>query len=379
MEGNMRRTTHATWLFLISMAALGGVYGPGCSNEADDAERNGEAPTAKGQCPPADDDGDPCTVEGCKGGGNEHVVVAGLPCGINGQLQCNANGKCGGCTSPDQCGISTECAPWVCDGGVCALTSTNPGTPVAQQVPGDCMRVQCNGKGEEETVVDDIDVPVVVCQIGMCSAGTPSTSPAPEGVECNENGGKACDGKGKCVECLSGKDCGMETGWWCDIKYGTCHRCDDGLKNGDETDVDCGGYDCFDCAQGKGCEIKDDCKAGLFCADGVCCNAACGEACKACNMPESIGFCDNIPKYGEDTSYGSGQTCSSADQLACTGAGSCANALGASCVVNGDCASQRCADPDANGQKTCLKAPGDVCLQNAECFNNTCTNGFCSP
>lgn len=377
MEGNMRRTRRATWLFLISMAALGGLYGPGCSNEAEDLERNGEAPGAKGQCAPADDDGDPCTAEGCKGGGNEHVIVAGLACGMNNRLACNAEGKCAGCTNAADCGESTECAPWACDNGVCALTFTNPGTPVQQQVPGDCMRVQCTGTGEEQAVADELDVPVVVCQIGMCSGGTPSTTPAAEGTECNENGGKACDGKGKCVECITDSDCG-QIGWFCDPKFGSCHRCDDGLKNGDETDVDCGGYDCAKCNQGLECAVGSDCKTN-FCADGICCDTACNAACEACNLPSLVGTCDLVPKYGEDTAFGNGMSCTSQDKLACTGAGSCKNALNAPCVGNQDCASLKCAAPGGVGQKVCLKNTGDVCASNAECFNNTCTNGLCAP
>ncbi|UQA56079.1 hypothetical protein [Polyangium aurulentum] len=374
----MRRTTRATWMLLISMAALGGVYGPGCSNEADDPERNGESPSTKGECAPADDDGDPCTVEGCKGGGNEHVVVVGLPCGVNDSLACNANGKCAGCTTSDQCGTGSECAPWACNAGVCELTFTNPGTPISQQTPGDCLRVQCTGTGEEQTVADDLDVPVEPCYDGMCSNGTPSTTPSKKDTKCDVNGGKSCDGLGNCVECTGNDDCGADPFTFCDPKYGTCHSCIDGVKNGDETDIDCGGYNCTDCNQGKGCEAPTDCKTN-FCADGVCCNAACNEACKACNLSGQIGTCDVVDKYSEDASYGNGQSCLNSAGLACTGAGSCAKALGAMCTANGDCASLRCADPDANGQKTCLKAPGDTCAQNAECFNNTCANGFCAP
>jgi len=370
----MRRTTRATWMLLISMAALGGVYGPGCSNEADDPERNGEAPSTKGECAPADDDGDPCTAEGCKGGGNEHVKVVGLPCGMNNALACDGNGKCAGCTTADQCGTSSECAPWACNAGVCELTFTNPGTPISQQTPGDCLRVQCTGTGEEQTVADDLDVPVEPCYDGMCSNGTPSTTPSKQGTDCNVNGGNACDGKGNCVECFTDLDCGNDPLTFCDPKFGTCHNCADGVKNGDETDVDCGGADCNPCTQGQGCETVQHCKAGLYCADGICCNTACTTACLACNLPNSVGTCSFIPKYGEDPSYGNGMSCLNADQLACSGA-ACLGALGAPCAGDTDCASFKC----SGSSKTCRKGPGDMCMQNSECFNDTCMNGTCAP
>ena len=44
--------------------------------------------------------------------------------------------------------------------------------------------------------------------------------------------------------------------------------CNDGMKNGPESDVDCGG-DCGSCAIGKKCSAARDCVSGL-CAEGVC-------------------------------------------------------------------------------------------------------------
>jgi hypothetical protein len=45
--------------------------------------------------------------------------------------------------------------------------------------------------------------------------------------------------------------------------------CRDGMKDGDETDVDCGGATCSACASGKSCSVRRDC-ATLVCADGTC-------------------------------------------------------------------------------------------------------------
>ncbi len=52
--------------------------------------------------------------------------------------------------------------------------------------------------------------------------------------------------------------------------------CDDGVKNGDETDVDCGGGDCAACAPGSGCAQASDCTEGV-CSGGICAAAACGD------------------------------------------------------------------------------------------------------
>jgi hypothetical protein len=44
--------------------------------------------------------------------------------------------------------------------------------------------------------------------------------------------------------------------------------CSDGIKNGDESDVDCGGS-CPRCASGKTCASRDDCESAL-CPGGTC-------------------------------------------------------------------------------------------------------------
>src|SRR5580704_2994827 len=45
--------------------------------------------------------------------------------------------------------------------------------------------------------------------------------------------------------------------------------CTDGIKNGMETDVDCGGPTCAPCAAGKACTVAVDCSTGA-CISDVC-------------------------------------------------------------------------------------------------------------
>src|SRR5262245_1045380 len=42
--------------------------------------------------------------------------------------------------------------------------------------------------------------------------------------------------------------------------------------------------------QGEACARADECATGS-CADGVCCNTDCGDACSACNLPDNVGTC----------------------------------------------------------------------------------------
>jgi sulfatase-modifying factor enzyme 1 len=81
--------------------------------------------------------------------------------------------------------------------------------------------------------------------------------------------------------------------------------CADGIKDGQETDVDCGGPVCAHCADGKACVSNNDCvdqACGVDCAAGTCCPASCTDGIK--NGVETdtdcggngVGTTDNCPR-----------------------------------------------------------------------------------
>ncbi len=84
------------------------------------------------------------------------------------------------------------------------------------------------------------------CRYRTCDGGVCGTEDAAAGTDCTESGGQFCDGNGNCVECLTESDC--PTGEQCN-QNGECvgGGCADDEKNGDETDVDCGGGTCPPC------------------------------------------------------------------------------------------------------------------------------------
>jgi uncharacterized membrane protein len=56
---------------------------------------------------------------------------------------------------------------------------------------------------------------------------------------------------------------------------GTPHpSCDDGVRSGEETDIDCGGAACAACVTGASCQRHTDCTSGV-CLAGVCVAASC--------------------------------------------------------------------------------------------------------
>jgi alpha-tubulin suppressor-like RCC1 family protein len=87
-----------------------------------------------------------------------------------------------------------------------------------------------------------------------------------------DDGETAVDCGGECPPCEDGKGC--ETGADCQSLSCPSHtcvpaRCDDMIKNGDETDVDCGGPSCAPCDNDQGCLKGRDCQSGS-CATDTC-------------------------------------------------------------------------------------------------------------
>lgn len=80
-----------------------------------------------------------------------------------------------------------------------------------------------------------------------------------------------CGGDNACPRCALGKACLAATdcsdGAQCTNKL--CALCEDKKTNGDETDVDCGGKACGACTVGKRCVANTDCRSGS------CINQAC--------------------------------------------------------------------------------------------------------
>lgn len=106
------------------------------------------------------------------------------------------------------------------------------------------------------------------CQQGQCVAATPT-----DGIKNADETDIDCGGTAapKCADakqCTAGGDC---TSLSC--RSGTCApvAADDGVQNGDETDVDCGGALATTprCADTKKCQTGDDCTS-LVCTGGTC-------------------------------------------------------------------------------------------------------------
>ncbi len=71
---------------------------------------------------------------------------------------------------------------------------------------------------------------------------------------------------GSCSPCSLGESCSI----WDDCTSNYCAAnntcvtptCDDGVQNSDETDIDCGGSCSTKCGEGEGCLTGNDCVGG---------------------------------------------------------------------------------------------------------------------
>lgn len=258
------------------------------------------------------------------------------------------------------------CQFQACVADTCQLTFVKKDMPATQQIQGDCHQVRCDGAGTESTVVDTLDLPDdgLECTLDLCAQdGTSSHAPKPQGELCNQGMGRFCDGTGQCVQCNFSVNC----------NGGTCvnhecypAECGDSIKNGDESDIDCGGPVCPPCGTDQGCLAKSDCQSKV-CIAGT------------CRAPT----CMDMTANGDETDVDcGGPTCTKcADTKKCLVAGDCISGV----CMDGVCQVPKCTDGVENGSETDLDcgagcpgcAAGKSCNANLDCASEVCRNGKC--
>lgn len=214
-------------------------------------------------------DGNVCTDDVCTAGVPSNPNSAGgTPCGPS--LTCDGNGSCTGCAVAGDCpGVDTDCRVRTCTAGTCGFADVPAGTVTPTQISGDCHVNQCDGLGNIQNNIDNTDFPVdgIDCTDDLCLGGVASNPASPVGAICNQTGGIVCDGAGACVECNLDGDC--TGGAYCSNHVCVMPTCSDALKNGTETDVDCGGLSCAPCNPGQLCAVNADCETSV-CTGGTC-------------------------------------------------------------------------------------------------------------
>ncbi|MEO7331471.1 MAG: DNRLRE domain-containing protein, partial [Minicystis sp.] len=321
----------------------------------------------------------------------------------------NAPGNCGGCgvVCPNPANAAATCPAGVCALGACNLGFANCDANAANgceanltsngncgacgaicDLPnasescasGTCKVVTCNA-GSYDCNGNNLDgCELTPCADGShCGQGSDCASHVCVGgfcasAACNDhakNGNETdVDCGGSCPPCVDGDVCVVSG----DCQSGVCSNgtcitptCTDGAKNGSETDVDCGGLTCAPCADTKGCGFGGDCQSGV-CLGGVCQAATCGDGLK----------------NGSETGVDCGGTCAPcANGAGCLVAADCNSGV----CSNGVCQIPNCGDAVKNGNETDTDCggtcppcnPNQGCGNNSDCNSGVCVNNHCQP
>lgn len=315
------------------------------------------------------------TGSGTGGSSSSGTGATGGTGGMGGMHHTGGSGGTGGgCATPSDCGTDTDCHKFTCNAGMCGEQDVPAGTAATDATAmGDCKKTVCDGMGSTTTADDDGDFSDdgEACTVDACSAGMGTHLPTASGTACSDGVKTLCDGAGACVECLTGTDCTMS---------GVCQQnacvpgeCGNNMKDGGETDVDCGGPLCGGCDDNEMCIDDADCQSGV-CTSGL------------CQAPE----CDDNVQNGVET----GTDCGGGGAMACPACGTGEGCAMASDCVSGvcignplQCQMATCSDGVENGGETdidcggpCAKkcGPGAGCLGNGDCAGGLCTGMMCA-
>lgn len=129
--------------------------------------------------------------------------------------------------------------------------------------------------------------------------------------------------------------------------------CRNGVQDGVETGVDCGGGVCAPCGEQQGCLVDSDCDSGYCPMSRGYCIAGDGRAQCGVSQPENPS-CGDCLLNGTETDIDCGGDC-----LPCR--------VGKGCVTDGDCWSGVCME-----KKCASGAPKTRCFANDDCASNVC-------
>jgi hypothetical protein len=292
----------------------------------------------------------------------------------NGETDVDCGGThCAACANLKRCKTNSDCQSGTCGVGVlvCEASTCIDGVKDGTESGVDCGGGSCSpcGVGGGCRVYRDC------VGRGACVAGTCNAPTCSDGITNGNEPSTDCGG-GSCPTCPAGRLCKVNAD--CQSNYCIvggalpgCQAasCTDGVKDGDEVDVDCGGTACPACANLKQCASNGDCQSG-FCSGGLCVATS----------------CTNDVKDGSET----GIDCGGGVCAQCALGGGCVSATdcsgGAACIL-GSCATPTCSDNVRDGRETDIDCGGGVCPAcgasrgcsvGKDCASGTCTASTCA-
>lgn len=359
---------------------------PTAQQQAGDCQRNqcdgsGNIVSAAFNTDVPSEDGNQCTSESCTNGSPQHPPQpAGTPCDQNNGTVCNSSSQCVACNAPADCpGQDTDCETRTCVANTCGIAFAPPGTPTANQTPGDCRQNQCDGAGGIVNAAFNADLPGDdgnACTAEVCNAGAPAHPPVMNGTSCSD--GSLCTQVDTCqagacvgsnpVTCTALDAC--HVAGTCNPATGTCSN--PNAPNGTS------------CSDGSLCTQADSCVNGscvgsnpVVCSPSDQCHVA-----GTCNP--GTGLCSD-PIAPNGTACNDGDLCTQADTCqagACTSGSPVVCAPSDACHAAGTCdpGTGLCDNPVGNDGGSCND--GDLCTQTDTCSSGACVGSnpvVCAP
>jgi hypothetical protein len=244
------------------------------------------------------------------------------------------------CADTLKCVLGTDCVNLVCATGSVGSSGSTDGKPIDCPAGQSCTCQPASPtdgvKNDSETDIDCGGALLVDGTTNPASDGAPvcqfAATPAPGcllGLDCNA--GVCNDGVQNVPNCPVGSTC-------------TCQppSTDDGVKNGGETDIDCGGADTVPGSDGAApCPTGDVCVAGSDCDSLVC------KPNFTCAAPSPTDGITN----GDETDV----DCGGATTVGSDAAPKCIDQK--MCLLDADCLSGTCTAITANAIQRCVGAP----------------------
>ncbi|MEA2753618.1 MAG: hypothetical protein QOI41_7761 [Myxococcales bacterium] len=264
---------------------------------------------------------------------NDSGIVTGPPCSRMTTL-------CG----PDKfCEGPPDCASGLCRDSVCHDVVPADGTKNGDETDVDCGGTMSPACPDNKGCLIAADCTSSVCTGGICQVPSPT-----DGVQNGDETGKDCGGA-KAPKCPVGEGC-LSTNDCDNVKCDTTvKKClppahDDGIRNLDETGIDCGGptMTVNRCPTGEGCAATTDC-------DNVLCNAMS----TLCDPPTATDGLTNGTETDKDCGGGAPTMAPRCVfDKGCTADTDCANG-GCALGAGKKCAPKSCATTEFAGIGSC--------------------------
>ncbi len=262
-------------------ASSGGASSGGNGTSSGNASSSGE-PIPPGKPGAACEGADDCDDHVCRA----QVCVAptandGVKNGNESDVDCGRSGagtdtSAPLCTTNGVCAAPTDCASFNCVQNACVAPTSGDGIKNGNETDIDCGESAPGPDTDAPTCADERTCGVAAdCQSGVCTDGVCRVPTATDlvkngnetDIDCGSaplSDGVVDTGAGPCRDlatCLADDDC---SSFVCAELICQAPTCVDTAKNGNETDLNCGGGACIPCAVGKSCEQgARDCDSGL--------------------------------------------------------------------------------------------------------------------